>query len=91
MKTIFVLLVIFSSTVMASEPTDQLEAHLKEMKANLAFVEKLDQADYQCTDLVERVKRMTRHMEMMTDMMIRMHSGKPGHEMSHEDSEGEGT
>ena len=78
-----VALLSLSGVAHASEPVDQLNAHLKEMKNHLAFVEKLDQADYQCADLVERVKRMTHHMEMMTDMMIRMHAGKSDHEMSH--------
>ena len=91
MKTIFFLLLIISGSAMASDPTDQLKAHLKEMKVNLEFVEKLDQADYQCADLVERVKRMTHHMEMMTDMMIRMHANKSDHEMSHEKEGGNDT
>ncbi len=85
---ISIMLLVVCTATRASEPTELLQAHLVEMKKHLAFVEQLDEVDYQCTDLVERVKRMTHHMEMMTDMMIRMHASESDHEMFHE-KEGE--
>lgn len=79
-------LLLTCAAVEAADPADNLRMHLEEMKKHLAVMQKYENLDYQCADLVEHANQMTLHMEQMTQMMVKMHNTTATHEMQHEDS-----
>ena len=86
-KTVLSVLVVFvlQLKVYADEnPTAALNAHLREMKLHMTQMHEMTATGTGCREIDRHVTQMAKHMEMMMEMMEKMHRDKPEHEMKHE-------
>ncbi len=83
------LIVGFQGNVYAvDEQTAALGEHLKEMRVHMVMMRKMLSTGTECQEIERHVSKMTDHMEMMVDMMEKMHADSSDkdsgdHKMNH--------
>ncbi len=83
------LIGVFQGNAYADDgPTAALGEHLKEMKVHMAMMRKMLSTGTGCQEIERHVSKMTDHMEMMVNMMEKMHSdgsdkNSDEHKMNH--------